>query len=89
MFIGEFQANRKNPTRLEVCRRLGLPTLLIRGEKTVVPEARMSEILARNIPGSRLEVIPTAGHRSPLTHPSEGGAAIKSHLLNSREGQRN
>ncbi|MCH7479591.1 MAG: alpha/beta hydrolase, partial [SAR324 cluster bacterium] len=89
MMIGGFQANSNNPTRLEECRRLGLPTLLIRGEKTVLPEAPVSEILARKIPGSRLEVIRAAGHISPLTHPNEVGVAIKPLLLNSREGRRN
>ena len=89
MFIGGFQVNSKNPTRLEDCRRLGLPTLLIRGKKTVALEARMSEILARNIPGARLEVIQAAGHMSPQTHPAEVGAAIKAHLLNFRDRQGN
>ena len=89
LMIGGFRANSNNPTRLAECRQLGLPTLLIRGEKTVLPEAHMSEILARNIPGARLEVIRAAGHMSPQTHPAEVGAAIKAHLLNSRDRQGN
>ena len=89
MMIGEFQANSGNPKRREERRRLGFPTLLIRGEKTVVPEAPVSGILARKFPGSRLEVIRAAGHISPLTHPNEVGVAIKPLLLNSREGRRN
>ena len=87
--IGEFQGNSGNPTRREERRRLGFPTLLIRGVKTVVPEAPVSGILARKFPGSRLEVIRAAGHISPLTHPNEVGVAIKPLLLNSREGRRN
>lgn len=75
-----FYANSSSLTTLADCRALTCPTLIICGEDTRPPARRISEILAREIPGARRTVIPGAGHMSPLTHSAEVAAAIADHL---------
>ena len=75
-----FRANSSNPTTLADCRALTCPTLILCGGETRPPAQRVTEILAREIPGARRTVIPGTGHMSPLTHPAEVAAAIADHL---------
>lgn len=44
----------------------------------------MTELVAEHVPGARLEVLPEAGHMSPLTHPEAVAAAIERHLKRPR-----
>ena len=78
--IGGFAANAGNPTRLEECRNMQIPTLLLFGEKSGAPERAMVEILAQNIPRCRVEPIPGARHQSPLSHPKTVAGLIRRHI---------
>jgi pimeloyl-ACP methyl ester carboxylesterase len=75
-----FRSNLANSTSLEDLRKLTLPTLVMRGEKTTVPDRRVAEILRDHIPLCGYEVIPDAEHMSPLTHPDFLAEAIARHL---------
>ena len=75
-----FYANSSSATTLADCRALRCPTLIVCGGETRPPARRISEILAREIPGARRTVIAGAGHMSPLTHSAEVAAAIADHL---------
>jgi pimeloyl-ACP methyl ester carboxylesterase len=50
-------------------REIGVPTLLVCGAEDVLTPLADSEAMQRGIKGSRLEVIPRAGHLSNLENP--------------------
>lgn len=65
---------------LDVAPRLGeiaKPTLVMVGEKDPTTPVAASEVIARGIPGARLEIIPDASHMAPLEAPDE----VNRHLL--------
>lgn len=82
-----FRANSSSRTSLADCRALTCPTLILCGGQTRPPAERVTEILAREIPGARRAVIPGAGHMSPLTHPAEVAAAIAGHMERTTAGE--
>lgn len=86
LLCAAFRANSSNPTTLADCRALSCPTLILCGGQTRPPAERVTEILARAIPGARRTVIPGAGHMSPLTHAAEVAAAIADHLERASAG---
>lgn len=60
--------------------RVGVPTLVVVGDQDrVLPEPE-SRLLAERIPGSRLVVIPGAGHLCNLEAPAEFDAALSAFL---------
>jgi len=61
--IGGFAANADNPTRLEECQTMQIPTLALFGDKTGEPERAMVEILVQNFPHSRVDSIPGTSTR--------------------------
>lgn len=48
---------------------IAAPTLILAGAEDILTPRRFSEVLARNIPDSRLEVIEGAGHGMIWSHP--------------------
>jgi pimeloyl-ACP methyl ester carboxylesterase len=75
-----WHANLSHATTPAECRALALPTLLLYGERTRPHFRRITELLAALLPSARLEVLPGAGHMSPLTHPEPVAAALAAHL---------
>lgn len=75
-----YHANLNHATTLAECRAITLPTLLLYGGSAFPRMRKITEIIAGEIPGSRLESIPGAGHMSPLTHPDQVAEAISGHL---------
>lgn len=59
---------------------LRIPTTLIVGERTRSTARAVVEVLAGAIRGAELRHIPGAGHMSPITHPIQAGAAVRSVL---------
>lgn len=53
------------------------PTLVMVGQKDPTTPVAASEVIARGIPGARLEIIPDASHMAPLEAPEE----VNRHLL--------
>ncbi|MEP9353984.1 alpha/beta fold hydrolase [Xanthobacter sp. KR7-65] len=47
------------------------PTLVMVGEKDPTTPVAASEVIARGIPGARLEIIPDASHMAPIEAPEE------------------
>jgi pimeloyl-ACP methyl ester carboxylesterase len=63
----------------DICDEVGeikQPTLIICGEDDQMTPVRFSEFLANRISGSRLEVIPEAGHMVMLEKPEEAARLI-------------
>lgn len=65
-----------NPTLREV----RVPTLLIWGAEDALSPLAEAENIQRGIPGSRLEVVPRAGHLSNMEDPEAFNAALKPFL---------
>ena len=56
------------------------PALRVTGGRTPPRLVRLCGIFSDHIPGGRLEVIPGAGHMSPLTHPEALAELLAAHL---------
>ena len=78
--VAGFRSNLSNPTSLKDLEQFSLPTLVMCGEKTTVPDRRVTEILRDHIPRCRYELIPGAEHMSPLSHPEFIAEAIERHV---------
>src|SRR5262249_40176352 len=59
---------------------LGRRTLLLAGDGSPEPMLRLVEALNRLMPGSRHEIVPSAGHLLPITHASTVSRAVLAHL---------
>lgn len=64
---------------LNLLRSLSIPTLVVSGAQTDRAHAVLTEVVAKCIPGARLEIIPDAGHMSSLTHPHEFAELVQAH----------
>ena len=73
-----------NPTTIDEVRRLQVPTLVLCGENTTLPERRMCEVVSSATSNAALAIVPGAGHMSPMTHPKEVAARIATHLAKHR-----
>ncbi len=78
--VSGWYANLSHNTTLDECRSIGVPTLLLHGERTYPHFRRITELLAKLVPSARLQVLPAAGHMSPVTHPETVAAALLPHL---------
>jgi pimeloyl-ACP methyl ester carboxylesterase len=78
--VAGFHSNLGNPTSLEDLDRFSAPSLVMCGEKTTIPDRRVTEILRDHIPECRYEIIPGAEHMSPLSHPELIAEAIGRHV---------
>ncbi|MBX7245489.1 MAG: alpha/beta hydrolase [Candidatus Sumerlaeaceae bacterium] len=57
-----------------------VPTLVLVGAEDQVTPLASAQIITEGIPGSKLEIIPDAGHLSPLENPEPVNAAIRMFL---------
>jgi pimeloyl-ACP methyl ester carboxylesterase len=59
---------------------IATPTLIIVGEEDPITPKSAAEAMNRGIPRSKLQVIPNAGHMSPMENPAEVDRAIRGFL---------
>jgi pimeloyl-ACP methyl ester carboxylesterase len=78
--VEAFQSNLNNTISLRELRDLSIPTLVMCGEKTTLPDRRVTEILREHIRNCQYTVIPGAEHMSPLSHPEFVATAIRQHV---------
>ena len=64
------------PDRTEDLSRIKVPTLILAGAEDALIPLEESESMARRITGSKLVVIPEAGHMAPVENPQATDAAI-------------
>jgi 3-oxoadipate enol-lactonase len=64
----------------ETLRAIRVPTLVVCGEEDVITPVADSEAMSRGITGSRLAVIPKAGHLSNLEDPAEYNRVLQDFL---------
>jgi pimeloyl-ACP methyl ester carboxylesterase len=68
----------------DVLPRVDVPTLLVYGERDVRAPLTVAEDLEAAIPGSRLVVLPDAGHLCNIEAPNEFNVAVRDFLHESR-----
>ena len=68
--IGALQAMMDRPDSTDLLPTITVPTLIIVGEEDALTPVKESRAMHAAIPGSRLEVIPGAGHCSNLEKPA-------------------
>ncbi|MDH3235731.1 MAG: alpha/beta hydrolase [Alphaproteobacteria bacterium] len=64
----DYEATLSDPTRIEDCARLHVPTLVMVGGKGPEPTRRIATLVAGALPNSRYEVVAEADHKLPFTH---------------------
>jgi pimeloyl-ACP methyl ester carboxylesterase len=78
--IGALLGMAERPDSTPKLGQIKVPTLVITGaDDTVIPPAE-SDLLAKNIPGAQLRVIPNAGHLVAFERPKEFNAALEEWL---------
>jgi len=65
-----------NPTLAEI----DCPTLVVVGQEDTLTPPSLAEELRRAIRGSRLEIIPAAGHMSPVEQPASFNSVLRTFL---------
>jgi 3-oxoadipate enol-lactonase len=65
-------------------REIRVPTLVVCGAEDAITPLTESEALVRGIAGSRLEVVPAAGHLSSMENPEGFNAAVRKFLAEMR-----
>jgi pimeloyl-ACP methyl ester carboxylesterase len=78
--ILDFRALLNEPTEIGDYANITCPTLVLCGEYARSPSRRIVEILANALQRVTLQIIPQAGHMSPVTHPDEVNNSILDHL---------
>lgn len=77
--IGDFQACDQFEV-MDRIKELNLPTFIICGTEDKMTPIKYSQYLHSQVPGSRLELIPGAGHNVMLERPEEFNRALESFL---------
>lgn len=79
-FIGALEALKKRPDSTDDLINISVPTLIIVGEEDAVTPPDLSRKMHEHIGGSRLVVIPEAGHLSALEAPEAFTGALAEFL---------
>jgi pimeloyl-ACP methyl ester carboxylesterase len=76
----EFEAVSGLATTEGDYRSINTPTRLIAGERTPKPARAIVDELLNILPDSHLNVLPRAGHMSPITHPDAVSDLVAQHI---------
>ena len=68
------------PDSVPDLKHINLPTLIVIGEEDTFSTAADGELMRQNIPGSRLKVIPKAGHYAPWERPEAVAPLLRQFL---------
>lgn len=80
----DFRAVFEEPTRLQDCWPIFMPTLILEGSASPLPTRRICGQLSRVISAARLQTIEGAGHLLPLTHGAQVNDLIAGHVQAAR-----
>jgi pimeloyl-ACP methyl ester carboxylesterase len=70
----------ERPDSVPDLKYINLPTLIVMGEEDVLATGNDGELMRQNIPGSRLKMIPKAGHYAPWERPEAVGPLLRQFL---------
>jgi 3-oxoadipate enol-lactonase len=76
---GVQQGMADRPDSISTLHTINVPTLILAGADDSLPRSEF-ELMRRHIPGSRLQVIPKAGHYAALEQPEDFGRLLRSFL---------
>ena len=79
-FVGELEAMKGRPDSTDGLTKIAVPTLIIVGENDGVTPPDASRKMHEHIAGSKLVVLPNAGHISNLESPDEFNGALAEFL---------
>jgi len=65
------QGMAARPDSVSTLKTITVPTLVILGDEDAVASRADAELMQRSIPGSRLEIVSSAGHYSPFEQPEQ------------------
>jgi pimeloyl-ACP methyl ester carboxylesterase len=74
------QGMMARPDSTSTLKTIDVPTLIIAGEEDTLTPIAEAELMRRGIGGSRLEVVPKAGHYSALEQPEDTGRILRAFL---------
>lgn len=74
--VGALQAMKGRADSTDLLPSIDVPTLVIVGEEDVITPPREARAMREQIKGSRLEIIPGAGHLSNVERPAAFNAAL-------------
>lgn len=80
VFFAEVDAVRDDAHTPADCGKLTMPTLVIAGGASTPELLDHSRNVAAAIPEARLELVPGAGHMSPMSHSAQVNALVADHL---------
>jgi 3-oxoadipate enol-lactonase len=70
----------ERPDSVRDLEHINLPTLIVIGEEDTFSTAADGELMRKNIPGSRLNIIPKAGHYAPWERPEAVAPLLRQFL---------
>jgi len=70
----------ERPDSVPDLKHINMPTLIVIGEEDVFSTAADGELMRQNIPGSRLKMIPKAGHYAPWERPEAVAPVLRQFL---------
>jgi pimeloyl-ACP methyl ester carboxylesterase len=76
----QIAAIRTHDTRRRLSELAGLPTTVVHGDEDVLVPTDRGRALAEAIPGSRLVLVPGAGHLLTTDNEPDSAAAVLGHL---------
>jgi 3-oxoadipate enol-lactonase len=68
------------PDSVETLKTINVPTLLVTGEEDIMTGVNEAELMRQHISGSRLRVIPKAGHYASWEQPEESAQGFRQFL---------
>lgn len=70
----------ERPDSVETLKTINVPTLIVTGDEDIFTGINEAELMRQHVSGSRLRVIPKAGHYSPWEQPAEAARIIRQFL---------
>jgi pimeloyl-ACP methyl ester carboxylesterase len=70
----------ERPDSVPTLRTINVLTLLVTGDEDVLTGPPEADLMHQNVPGSRLQVVPRAGHYSAWEQPEEVGKLLRQFL---------
>jgi pimeloyl-ACP methyl ester carboxylesterase len=70
----------ERPDSVGDLKSINVPTLIVMGDEDVLSPVADGELMRQNITGSRLKVVPKAGHYAPWEQPDDVGIILRQFL---------
>jgi 3-oxoadipate enol-lactonase len=79
--VGALQGMRDRPDSTSLLSQISFPVLIVHGADDQLIPLREAEAMQRRIPGSRIVVIPVAGHLANMEQSEKFNQAVRSFIL--------